>query len=113
MIQQRAVYASLFSLVSSLPSTNGSQAALPFGGLSPTGLPKGGERLADYEGHVMWDAEIWMLPTVLLMRPAWSEASLEYRYRRLAEARTFANTTGSRGARFVRVCGEITRRLVP
>lgn len=47
----------------------------------------------------MWDTEIWMLPTVLLMHPNWSEQILKYRYERLKKAKQYAEVTGYAGAR--------------
>lgn len=49
----------------------------------------------------MWDTEIWMLPNVLLMNPAWSEQMLHYRFQRLGAAMAHANETGYMGARYV------------
>lgn len=48
----------------------------------------------------MWDTEIWMLPTVLLMHPNWSEQILKYRFERLKKAKQYAQASGYSGARF-------------
>lgn len=47
--QSRVIYASIFYLVSSLPSNNTNLPADEFYGISPTGLGRG-ETFDDYEG---------------------------------------------------------------
>lgn len=49
-LQSQAVYASIFYLVSSLPSNQTNIPSNAFYGLSPTGLGRGGTNLDDYEG---------------------------------------------------------------
>jgi trehalose/maltose hydrolase-like predicted phosphorylase len=54
----------------------------------------------DYFGHVFWDAEMWMLPGLLALRPELARAMLEYRFQRLDAARRNAARHGYRGAQF-------------
>jgi trehalose/maltose hydrolase-like predicted phosphorylase len=53
-----------------------------------------------YAGHVFWDADVFVLPVLAAIRPAAARAMLEYRIRRLPEARAAAHRQGRRGARF-------------
>jgi trehalose/maltose hydrolase-like predicted phosphorylase len=63
--------------------------------ISPAGLSSNG-----YDGHIFWDAETWMFPTLLAMHPELAKAMEEYRFQRLAAAKAHARATGFRGARF-------------
>jgi len=65
--------------------------------ISPMGLSGGSN---DYLGHIFWDAETWMLPTLLAMRPELARSMLDYRFERLAAARRNAAMNGYRGAQF-------------
>lgn len=71
-----------------------------FGGLSPTGLGRGGSNLADYEGHSFWDTEIWMFPVVNLIKSEFAEMMVDYRFRRMAAARRNAEAGGYRGVKY-------------
>ena len=51
-----------------------------------------------YEGHVFWDAEIFMLPFYLHTRPDIARSLLLYRYHTLVGARRRAHELGYRGA---------------
>ena len=53
-----------------------------------------------YEGHVFWDADVFVLPALAAIRPASARAMLEYRIRRLPAARQLAKARGHAGARF-------------
>lgn len=63
--------------------------------ISPAGLSSNG-----YNGHIFWDAETWMFPSLLAQHPALAEAMNDYRFDRLAQARIHAKRTGWAGARF-------------
>ena len=63
--------------------------------ISPAGLSSNG-----YDGHIFWDAETWMFPSLLAQHPDLADAMETYRDRRLPEARAHARATGARGARF-------------
>ncbi|WP_434599962.1 glycoside hydrolase family 65 protein [Streptomyces sp. A5-4] len=52
-----------------------------------------------YRGHVFWD-ELFVLPFLNLHFPEVSRALLEYRHRRLEQARTAARATGRAGAQY-------------
>jgi trehalose/maltose hydrolase-like predicted phosphorylase len=63
--------------------------------VSPAGLSSNG-----YDGHIFWDAETWMYPSLLAQHPDLAAQMDAYRFRRLAQARQHATATGARGARF-------------
>ncbi len=63
--------------------------------ISPAGLSSNG-----YDGHIFWDAETWMFPSLLAQHPQLASAMDAYRFDRLTEARAHARATGGRGARF-------------
>lgn len=63
--------------------------------LSPMGLSGLG-----YNGHVFWDAELWMFPPLLALQPGMARSMLEYRYQRLGAARQNAFSHGYKGAMF-------------
>jgi len=53
-----------------------------------------------YAGHVFWDSDVFVLPVLAAIRPAEARAMLEYRLRRLPQARGFARAVGRAGCRF-------------
>ena len=63
--------------------------------ISPAGLSSNG-----YNGHIFWDAETWMFPSLLAQHPRLARAMEAYRFQRLREARQHARATGWKGARF-------------
>jgi trehalose/maltose hydrolase-like predicted phosphorylase len=63
--------------------------------ISPAGLSSNG-----YDGHIFWDAETWMHPSLLAQHPELAAGMDAYRYDRLAAARQHAAATGWRGARY-------------
>jgi trehalose/maltose hydrolase-like predicted phosphorylase len=63
--------------------------------LSPMGLSGLG-----YNGHVFWDADLWMFPALLVMHPEMAKSMIEYRYERLEAARKNAFAHGYKGAMF-------------
>ena len=85
---QRQVRASFFALLASVRSDT------PWAP-SPGGLSSDG-----YNGHVFWDSETWMYPSLLATEPAIARASLRYRFDRLEAAFANAAKTGWSGARY-------------
>jgi len=63
------------------------------------GVPARGLHGEAYRGHIFWD-ELFILPFLSLRIPALTRSLLEYRYRRLDEARRAAAREGRRGATF-------------
>lgn len=62
---------------------------------SPMGLSGLG-----YNGHVFWDADLWMFPAMLVLHPELARSMVEYRYERLTEAKRNAFAHGYKGAMF-------------
>lgn len=63
--------------------------------LSPMGLSGLG-----YNGHIFWDAELWMFPPLLILHPELAKSLLEYRFERLEAAKRNAYAHGYKGAMF-------------
>jgi trehalose/maltose hydrolase-like predicted phosphorylase len=63
--------------------------------ISPAGLSSNG-----YDGHIFWDAETWMYPSLLAQHPDLAAGMNAYRFQRLSEAQQHAVATGYQGARF-------------
>jgi trehalose/maltose hydrolase-like predicted phosphorylase len=63
--------------------------------LSPMGLSGLG-----YNGHIFWDADLWMFPALLVLHPGMAKSMIEYRYERLDAARKNAFSHGYKGAMF-------------
>ena len=63
--------------------------------LSPMGLSGLG-----YNGHVFWDADLWMFPALLVLHPEIARSLVEYRYERLEAAKKNAFEHGYKGAMF-------------
>jgi trehalose/maltose hydrolase-like predicted phosphorylase len=63
--------------------------------VSPAGLSSNG-----YDGHIFWDAETWMYPSLLAQHPDLAAGMDAYRFQRLSAAEQHATATGYAGARF-------------
>jgi trehalose/maltose hydrolase-like predicted phosphorylase len=63
--------------------------------LSPMGLSGLG-----YNGHVFWDADLWMFPALLVLHPEMAKSMIEYRFERLDAAKKNAFAHGYKGAMF-------------
>ena len=85
---QRAVRSMLFYLLCSADS--GTQLGVP-----PMGLSSGG-----YYGHIFWDSDTWMLPSLLLTHPDIAHSLVAFRGRTLPTARDNARLNGFRGAMY-------------
>ena len=65
--------------------------------ISPAGLSSNG-----YDGHIFWDAETWMFPSLLAQHPDLADAMEDYRFHRLPRPsstppRPATRARGSRG----------------
>jgi len=85
---QQVTHANLFYLLSS--TYPGSDHSIPPMGLSSN----------VYGGHIFWDADVWMLPALLVQHPEYARPIIDYRFRRLAQARRNAHAHGYAGAEF-------------
>lgn len=63
--------------------------------ISPMGLSGLG-----YNGHIFWDADLWMFPAILELHPALAKSMIEYRYERLEAAERNAFSHGFKGAMY-------------
>lgn len=63
--------------------------------ISPMGLSSQG-----YNGHVFWDTELWMYPTLLALQPDMAKSCLDYRSDRLQKAKQKASIYGYKGAMY-------------
>lgn len=53
-----------------------------------------------YSGHIFWDAELWMFPSLLVLQPSLAKSMLEYRYNLLQSAKKNAMLHGFSGAMY-------------
>jgi trehalose/maltose hydrolase-like predicted phosphorylase len=63
--------------------------------ISPMGLSSQG-----YNGHVFWDTELWMYPSLLALQPEMAKSCLDYRSDRLQKAKLKAFIYGYEGAMY-------------
>jgi protein-glucosylgalactosylhydroxylysine glucosidase len=63
--------------------------------VAPMGLSSQG-----YNGHIFWDSELWMYPTLLALQPELAKSCLDYRSDRLAKAKQKASIYGYKGAMY-------------
>ena len=85
---ERAVHFAQFHLLSS--SHPDGEAAIGARGLTGPA----------YRGHVFWDADVFVVPTLAAMAPELARSALCYRWHRLDSARRRAAAEGFAGARF-------------
>ncbi len=85
---QRDIRLALYNLYSF--SRANSNLSIPPMGLSSQG----------YNGHIFWDAELWMYPPLLVLNESIARSMLNYRFDRLKKARQNATDFGYRGAMF-------------
>jgi trehalose/maltose hydrolase-like predicted phosphorylase len=63
--------------------------------IAPMGLSSQG-----YNGHIFWDSELWMYPTLLALQPDMAKSCLDYRSDRLEKAKQKATVYGYKGAMY-------------
>ncbi len=85
---QQVTHANLFYLLSS--TFPGSTFSIPPMGLSSS----------VYGGHIFWDADVWMLPALIVQHPDYAKPIVDYRYKLLAQARRNAKQHGFLGAEY-------------
>ena len=85
---QQVTHANLFYLLSS--TYPGSDHSIPPMGLS-----------SDlYGGHIFWDAEVWMMPALIVQHPDYAKSIIDYRYKTLGQAKKNAKQHGFVGAEY-------------
>lgn len=80
---KKAVQFAQFYILNSLPAEAPALAPIysdPFFGCGRTSLGRGSTVGKDYQGHVMWDNEIYIMPAILPFHPEMAKNQLRYRY---------------------------------
>lgn len=62
--------------------------------------PMGLSTVTGYNGHIFWDAELWIYPPLLMLNRELAKSMTDYRYDRLAKACQRARNYGYRGAMY-------------
>lgn len=76
----RAIKVSAFHLFSNVPNILTPNSVKTFG-ISPSGIGSN-----DYQGHVMWDFDMWMFPIIQLVDPMAAREMLDYRTKTIRRA---------------------------
>lgn len=63
-------------------------------------IPPMGLTSLDYYGHIFWDAELWMYPVLLALKPTMAKSMIDYRVQTLGAASTKAKSYGYYGVMF-------------
>jgi len=95
------VYASYYAILSSIRSDWGfsvSPGGLSTGGGNATGYPRQEEE--GYFGHTFWDADTWVMPSLLPLYPDLAQSIIEYRFNRLPASRLVAASYALKGTKF-------------
>ncbi|XP_068964072.1 protein-glucosylgalactosylhydroxylysine glucosidase isoform X3 [Petaurus breviceps papuanus] len=106
---RQALRGCLYYTLSALPQDGTLE---PFHGLSPGGLSNGRQGEC-YWGHVFWDQDLWMFPSILLLDPDAARSILEYRVRTLGGALLNAEELGFQGAKFAWESASSGREVCP
>ena len=85
---QQVTHANLFYLLSS--TYPGSDHSIPPMGLSSS----------IYGGHIFWDAEVWMMPALIVQHPDYAKSIIDYRFKTLGQAKKNAKMHGFAGAEY-------------
>ena len=85
---QQVTHANLFYLLSS--TYPGSDHSIPPMGLSSN----------IYGGHIFWDAEVWMMPALIVQHPDYAKSIIAYRFKLLGQAKKNAKQHGFAGAEY-------------
>jgi trehalose/maltose hydrolase-like predicted phosphorylase len=76
-------------------------------GVGPMGLSPG------YFGHIFWDSDTWMFPSLLLTHPDIAKSLVMFRARTLGAAQRIAKSHGYRGAMYPWEADEIGEEATP
>jgi trehalose/maltose hydrolase-like predicted phosphorylase len=98
---QRVARSMLFYLLCSADSGTGL-------GIPPMGLSSAG-----YYGHMFWDSDTWMFPSLLATHPDVARSLVSFRWRTLAAARANAKANGFRGAMYPWEADELGQETTP
>ncbi|MBI3945322.1 MAG: glycoside hydrolase family 65 protein [Armatimonadetes bacterium] len=76
-------------------------------------VPPMGLSSSIYQGHIFWDADVWVFPALVPQYPELARSLVEYRYRTLPAARENARRQGLPGADYVWQSAAIGRENAP
>ena len=98
---QQVTHANLFYLLSS--TYPGSDHSIPPMGLSSD----------IYGGHIFWDAEVWMMPALLVQHPEYAKSVVDYRFKTLGQAKRNAAAHGFHGAEYPWESADTGKEMAP
>ena len=98
---QQVTHANLFYLLSS--TYIGSDHSIPPMGLSSD----------IYGGHIFWDAEVWMMPALIVQHPDYAKSIIDYRFKTLGQAKKNAAAHGFAGAEYAWESAETGAEMAP
>ena len=56
--------------------------------------------ILDMDGNIFWNAELWLVPVLLFLKPKIAKTLLDYRYLQLETAKNIAISNGHKGSKF-------------
>ncbi|MGI4792374.1 MAG: glycosyl hydrolase family 95 catalytic domain-containing protein [Janthinobacterium lividum] len=98
---QQVTHANLFYLLSS--TYPGSDHSIPPMGLSSN----------IYGGHIFWDAEVWMMPALLVQHPDYAKSIIDYRFKTLGQAKKNARMHRFAGAEYAWESADTGAEMAP
>lgn len=98
---QRVIHSMIFYLLCSI--REGTNFSLPPMGLSTAG----------YYGHIFWDADTFMFPSLLLMHPELAKSMVNFRFESLEAAKANAKLNGYNGAMYPWESDELGHEATP
>ena len=98
---QQVTHANLFYLLSS--TYPGSDHSIPPMGLSSS----------IYGGHIFWDAEVWMMPALIVQHPDYAKSIADYRFKTLGQAKKNAQMHGFAGAEYAWESADTGAEMAP
>ena len=98
---QQVTHANLFYLLSS--TYPGSDHSIPPMGLSSD----------IYGGHIFWDAEVWMMPALIVQHPDYAKSIIDYRFKTLSQAKKNAKAHGFVGAEYAWESADTGAEMAP
>ena len=85
---QQVTHANLYYLISSISPNS-------YFSIPPMGLSSN-----IYGGHIFWDAEVWMMPALIVQHPDYAKSIVDYRFKTLAQAKKNAKAHSFAGAEY-------------
>jgi trehalose/maltose hydrolase-like predicted phosphorylase len=77
------------------------------------GIPPMGLSSAGYYGHIFWDSDTWMFPSLVVIHPDVARSLVAFRARTLPAARANARANGFRGAMYPWEADELGNETTP